>query len=612
MASMDIGIPDLSTGRDTAPDATRRRGKSDPSDFSALLDRAVDEQDAQPRDRASDKSSATSAADKPREKVQRTDRADNDGARRTEDDQPTQAAEDSATAQNPAQQVQQTQAQNQPQHTGEAPQAPVQAGDGQPATNAAADEKVSDEAGALAQQPPTAAPWNSAANADPTQASDDMPPAAIPPMDVEASPAPTGASDKAAKTTPEQSAKAAAPAASPATPFAEQLASSVAAPPEPTAKNKPKTETAAATDAPTEQPAAVAPAVVVEPALSVVAPNQQIDPAQASTEQQAAASAPAALTPPAQAAAQAPATPTPAAASTPAGETESADDSSLIAMLRAAGAQGQSAPRAESEPDDAPTPDDDFLKAVQIDAKPAADAQKPEPPARPFGALAPGLGLAAQITAQQAPEQANAAERLTQLVSAVEDEATDPLAKPADEAKPADTAASPRAEPQPQVDAAAQRQAAIDVSPASAAARTARPATHPVVTQVAAQVAQAAADGTDRINIRLSPAELGRIDVKLDFGPDGRVQAVFAAERPQTMELLQRDARDLERALQDAGLRADSGSLSFNLRGQGRDAQNGQTSHGGRQDSVPPDIAASQLQVYSAGLAGSGRLDIRI
>ena len=52
-----------------------------------------------------------------------------------------------------------------------------------------------------------------------------------------------------------------------------------------------------------------------------------------------------------------------------------------------------------------------------------------------------------------------------------------------------------------------------------------------MITQIAAHVAQAAIDGNDKISIRMSPAELGRIDVKLEFGPDGRVQAVFAADR---------------------------------------------------------------------------------
>jgi hypothetical protein len=78
------------------------------------------------------------------------------------------------------------------------------------------------------------------------------------------------------------------------------------------------------------------------------------------------------------------------------------------------------------------------------------------------------------------------------------------------------------------------------------------------------------------------------------------------------MELLQRDARDLERALQDAGLRADSGSLSFNLRGQGREGRDEAMPQGGRQDSAPAEALASQLQAYAAGSGGSGRLDIRI
>lgn len=49
---------------------------------------------------------------------------------------------------------------------------------------------------------------------------------------------------------------------------------------------------------------------------------------------------------------------------------------------------------------------------------------------------------------------------------------------------------------------------------------------------------------------------------------------MVTVERPETLELLQRDARGLERALQDAGLRTDSGSLNFNLRGDGQQSAN--------------------------------------
>ena len=45
--------------------------------------------------------------------------------------------------------------------------------------------------------------------------------------------------------------------------------------------------------------------------------------------------------------------------------------------------------------------------------------------------------------------------------------------------------------------------------------------------------------------------------------------AVVNVERPETLELLQRDAAGLRQALQDAGLSTDSNSLSFNLRSEG-------------------------------------------
>ncbi|TWA79187.1 flagellar hook-length control protein FliK [Azospirillum brasilense] len=87
--------------------------------------------------------------------------------------------------------------------------------------------------------------------------------------------------------------------------------------------------------------------------------------------------------------------------------------------------------------------------------------------------------------------------------------------------------------------------------------------------QVAVHISKNVSDGNDQFTINLRPAELGRIDIKLDIGQDGRVTASVAVEKAQTLELLQRDSRNLERALQDAGLKADSNSLNFSLRGEG-------------------------------------------
>ncbi len=99
----------------------------------------------------------------------------------------------------------------------------------------------------------------------------------------------------------------------------------------------------------------------------------------------------------------------------------------------------------------------------------------------------------------------------------------------------------------------------------------ARPMMQLPAQQVAVQVAHAVQAGLKQITIVMRPPSLGEIDVDLEVSHDGRVRAAFIAEKPETLELLQRDARGLERALQEAGLRSDSGSLSFSLRGDGRE-----------------------------------------
>ena len=69
--------------------------------------------------------------------------------------------------------------------------------------------------------------------------------------------------------------------------------------------------------------------------------------------------------------------------------------------------------------------------------------------------------------------------------------------------------------------------------------------------------------GEDAIAIRLDPAELGRVHIRLAFAEDGSVRAHIRAEQPQALELLRREAGDLVRTLSDAGLRADPQGLRF-------------------------------------------------
>lgn len=84
------------------------------------------------------------------------------------------------------------------------------------------------------------------------------------------------------------------------------------------------------------------------------------------------------------------------------------------------------------------------------------------------------------------------------------------------------------------------------------------------------------------IDVRLDPPELGRVQVSLEVGPDNKVTAVVAAENPATLSDLVRSARELERALQDAGLELDAGGLSFDLAERGENAPSDASSPGKR------------------------------
>ncbi|EDP65586.1 Flagellar hook-length control protein [alpha proteobacterium BAL199] len=114
-------------------------------------------------------------------------------------------------------------------------------------------------------------------------------------------------------------------------------------------------------------------------------------------------------------------------------------------------------------------------------------------------------------------------------------------------------------------------QSTLPAAMASRAEATAhgRPGALPgtAVGQVAVKLVSSAADGGGRMTVRLNPEELGKVDVKLEFGRDGMVRAMISAERPETLDMLQRDARALEKALQEAGLKTDQNSLEFDLRG---------------------------------------------
>ena len=135
--------------------------------------------------------------------------------------------------------------------------------------------------------------------------------------------------------------------------------------------------------------------------------------------------------------------------------------------------------------------------------------------------------------------------------------------------------------------------------------------------QIVASLRQGNKLGLSQIEIQLKPASLGAVDVKLELTHDGRLAAVISADRSDTLMQLQRGSGELQQALRDAGLQTDSGSLSFNLRG---DPQTGDQSSrqpsfvaapamGGSSDEL---LSAPAATIGASSSAHSGLLNIQV
>lgn len=131
------------------------------------------------------------------------------------------------------------------------------------------------------------------------------------------------------------------------------------------------------------------------------------------------------------------------------------------------------------------------------------------------------------------------------------------------------------------------------------------------------QVSKAVSNGQTDFTIRIDPPELGRVNVKVEFSNDGSMRAMVSVDTKEALNLLQRDAHVLERALGDLGAKLDQGSLNFSLKDQNKDAANDEMSaqknadnNGEFDDALnnDEDIIADILPYVDA----SRTLDIRI
>jgi hypothetical protein len=154
---------------------------------------------------------------------------------------------------------------------------------------------------------------------------------------------------------------------------------------------------------------------------------------------------------------------------------------------------------------------------------------------------------------------------------------------------------------------------AVLAAPPANQAHPATPATATppsVPSPPAAQLASAAAalhvgpNGTSHVTVRLAPAELGQVEIRISRAQDGTSSVSVAVERPETLATLQNDLGHLHQALDRAGV-GDQRTVSMHLApptdspgnpsldtGAGFTSQGG-SQQGARQDRQPSSSAPS-------------------
>lgn len=127
---------------------------------------------------------------------------------------------------------------------------------------------------------------------------------------------------------------------------------------------------------------------------------------------------------------------------------------------------------------------------------------------------------------------------------------------------------------------------------------------HPTTQNVAIMMNRIAAQGKDTtIRVELSPPDLGKIEIDMQFSKEKTLKTVVKVEKPESYMMLQRDAHVLEKALADAGIEAAGSELSFELAQDdqsfsqdGRhDSDYHQGSNANSANSEDPDVTYSQM-----------------
>lgn len=102
-------------------------------------------------------------------------------------------------------------------------------------------------------------------------------------------------------------------------------------------------------------------------------------------------------------------------------------------------------------------------------------------------------------------------------------------------------------------------------TPANDQANRAPQLTPHTIPMLAATMMRRLESGSKQFTMRLDPPELGQVEVRLTVAADKKVRAVISADRPEALVDLVRSARELTRALHEAGLDLEENGLTFQM-----------------------------------------------
>lgn len=273
-----------------------------------------------------------------------------------------------------------------------------------------------------------------------------------------------------------------------------------------------------------------------------------------------------------------------------------------IAAPKVAAAPVKSAPSLAKKPDLA-------VSDLAVSEQPASDL-----PAEITGLPEPAKTILAAPGTKADEKAASAVVKADETVAAEQTSRVSHLSLAAPTAAPsADTAPPPIALPptQPPIHAAA------PMSPTAHFTATIAGGAPVPLNGLAVEIATRNQGGASSFAIRLDPADLGRIDVRLDVDNQGRVTSHLTVEKPETLALLRQDAPQLQRALNDAGLKTSDNALQFSLGDQASAQQNADRGADRQPQRLiirDDDIIAAPAQLRGYGrMAGTrGGIDIRV